>query len=644
MIKDILEANDNVTHNQKELEVLKQYFPACFKSDGSFDITRFSEFLKDKVNITHEGYELKFLGKSYAKLLASLDTETVIVPDEDHNSLPENKNSQNIYISGDNLDALKHLLKSYSGKVKCIYIDPPYNTGSDGFVYKDKFEFKADELARKLSIGQEQAEKILDLTSKGSASHSAWMTFMYPRLQLARDMMTKDGVILISIDDYEQANLRLLCDEVFGEDNFIASLIWDLGTGTTAGHFTRGHEYVLVYCYDKLSLPNFANPEEGQLVVHGALKKISYKNPASVIEFPQGFEFDGKDAVFKNEIGDSEKEYILSDEMRFKDGKLVKPTKVKAGFAMRDQVLDFIAGKEVFDTKGQKVIKFYFNKSGILFYVKDKSVVNPRTVLSDIPSTKTASTELIKLMGGNYFSYPKPVLLLKYLFRLLTSKKDIVMDFFSGSGTAAQSVMELNLEDSGSRKYLLVQLPERILANSEAYQKGFRTVEQIGIDRIKRAANQIRKEHPDTKVDLGFKHYTLKDIEEKSLLDRIYDFTPDAIIPDTSISDSIGLNTILTTWLVSDGYGFNNNCKALELDNYTAYHCDNHLYLINSGLSSEAVKQLMDKYSNDADFIPQNVVIFGYNFNYVQTENLKTNFKILKDTEKNLKINLQIRY
>ena len=187
MIKDIINANEKVTLNGKEMSVLRENFPACFRADGSFDITRFSEFLKDKIDISHEGYELKFLGKNYAKMLASLDTETVIVPDEAHNSLPENINSENVYISGDNLDGLKHLLKSYAGQVKCIYIDPPYNTGSDGFVYNDKFNFTVDDLVEKLSIDEEQAQRILDLTNRGSASHSAWLMFMYSRLQLARD-------------------------------------------------------------------------------------------------------------------------------------------------------------------------------------------------------------------------------------------------------------------------------------------------------------------------------------------------------------------------------------------------------------------------------------------------------------------------
>lgn len=226
MIKDTWDKNENASANKKEITVLKEHFPACFKENGSFDLERFKEYLSVDINVVNEGYELKFLGKNYARLLVTLETETVIVPNEEHNQKEENKDSENIYITGDNLDGLKHLLKSYAGKVKCIYIDPPYNTGSDGFVYNDNFNFTIEELTEKLSIGEEQAQRILDLTKRGSASHSAWLMFMYPRLQLARDLLSDNGVIFISIDENEQANLKLLCDDIFGEENFATDMVW----------------------------------------------------------------------------------------------------------------------------------------------------------------------------------------------------------------------------------------------------------------------------------------------------------------------------------------------------------------------------------------------------------------------------------
>lgn len=183
---------------------------------------------EEEIELSKEGYGLEFLGKSYAKYLSSLESETYISPDLKHNEKDENKNSENLYIVGDNIDALKHLLGSYSGKIECIYIDPPYNTGSDGFVYPDNFNFDSEELARTIGITEEEAERILNLS--GKSTHSAWLTFIYPRLLLARDLLADDGVIFISIDDNEQANLKLICDEIFGEENFIGEIYWESKT------------------------------------------------------------------------------------------------------------------------------------------------------------------------------------------------------------------------------------------------------------------------------------------------------------------------------------------------------------------------------------------------------------------------------
>ena len=248
MIKDIMKENETVTPSSKDIQVLKEHFPGCFTAEGSFDLEKFKGVLSDQIAVTNEGFELRFLGKNYARLIASTDTTTVIVPDEEHNAKPENRDSKNIYISGDNLDGLKHLLKSYEGKVKCIYIDPPYNTGSESFAYTDTFNYSAEELSEKLNINLEQANRILDFTKKGSASHSAWLMFMYPRLLKARDLLSRDGVIYISIDDNENANLKILCDDILGESNFIAEFprITKRG-GKSSEVIAQNHDYVLMY-------------------------------------------------------------------------------------------------------------------------------------------------------------------------------------------------------------------------------------------------------------------------------------------------------------------------------------------------------------------------------------------------------------
>lgn len=201
---------------------------------------------QNDVILNKEGYELKFLGKSYARYLSSTKTETFIAPHSQHNEIKKNKNSENIYIIGDNIDALKHLLGSYAGKIKCIYIDPPYNTGSDGFIYPDNFKFTANQLANVIGIDENEAARVLNLS--GKSSHSAWLTFMYPRLILARDLLSDDGVIFISIDDNEQANLKLVCDEIFGEENFIANFIWNNKyTVSNDTDISYQHENILSY-------------------------------------------------------------------------------------------------------------------------------------------------------------------------------------------------------------------------------------------------------------------------------------------------------------------------------------------------------------------------------------------------------------
>lgn len=179
MIKDIINNNDRVTGNERTLALLHRDFPQCFNAEGHFDLEAFKSLVGETVPATNEGYSLNFLGKSYANLIASTETTTVIVPDNEHNELPENADSQNIYISGDNLDALKHLRNSYSEAVKCIYIDPPYNTGSDGFVYNDTFNYTSEQLQERLGISEKEASRVLDMTTRGSASHSAWLAFMF---------------------------------------------------------------------------------------------------------------------------------------------------------------------------------------------------------------------------------------------------------------------------------------------------------------------------------------------------------------------------------------------------------------------------------------------------------------------------------
>jgi adenine-specific DNA-methyltransferase len=211
----------------KDLEVLKKHFPNCFDKDGKFQIEKFTKNLGEKeINFSNESYGLDWLGKSYARLLASDPATTLIKSDETHNQKDENKNSANLLIKGDNLEVLKHLTNAYYEQIKMIYIDPPYNTGSDGFIYQDDRKYTVKELQQLIGVDEEKAKRIMDFTQQKSNSHSAWLTFMYPRLYIAQQLLKDDGVLFVSIDDSEIAQLKILMDEIFGEDNFVGQWNW----------------------------------------------------------------------------------------------------------------------------------------------------------------------------------------------------------------------------------------------------------------------------------------------------------------------------------------------------------------------------------------------------------------------------------
>lgn len=626
MIKDIINANESALPSTKYINVLKENFPACFKKDGSFDMEAFKLYLSDKLTITNEGYELKFLGKNYARLLASVDTTTVIIPDEEHNKKPENKDSQNIYISGDNLDGLKHLLKSYQGKVKCIYIDPPYNTGSDGFVYNDNFNFTIDELTTKLSIDEEQAKRILDLTKRGSASHSAWLMFMYPRLLLARDLLTEDGVIFISIDENEDSNLKLLCDDVFGEENYFGDITWEATTqpinaGKARFRFQQKTESILFYARKKSKIEGFVlnELESGLTYPHeGKFGKCRFE----ILEKSDVGSFNRPTMKFQ----------ILGQYPR--EGKRWQIGEETARILEangRVEIVDGIVKKAIYPE--DEIDKRQFEPFWSFFSA------------CDYGSALNGKEELNNLMGQPVgFDTVKPTKLIKKLLSYLGDNY-YVIDFFSGSATTADATMQLNSENNGKRVFIMVQIPEKASENTDLYKAGYDEIDKLGMERMIRAAKKIKEEYPDTTADLGFKHYTLQE-PNNNTLDKLEKFVPEeqGLILNNDILTDFGTKTVLTTWLVRDGYGFNADVKALDFNGYTGYYIDKHLYLIDAEITEEAVAAIVEKYETDGSFNAENVVLFGYSFVWTMTEVLKMNLARLKDTEKNLRINFDVRY
>lgn len=658
MIKDIIAANESVAPNSREIALLRENFPSCFLSDGSFDMERFKDFLNDKVAIIGEGYELKFLGKNYARLLASVDTTTVIVPNEKHNAKSENANSENIYISGDNLDSLKHLLKSYARKVRCIYIDPPYNTGKDDFVYNDKFDFTIEELSDKLSISEEQAQRILDLTRRGSASHSAWLIFMYPRLILARDILSDDGVLFISIDSNECDNLKLLCDDVFGEDNYLGSIIWNNATDNNPTNIAIEHEYLLCIARNRATLETVWKSDisyvKDLLVQIGSELSEKYPN-----------EKDFQDAwtvwyrKHKDQLSPLDR-YKYIDRGGVYTGSQSVHNPGKEGY--RYDVIHPITGKPCI----QPLMGYRFPKSTmddllsigkLLFGADENKIIELKVYASEYKDKLSSVYSLDGRLGAydikalfpgskQLFKNPKPVQLIQRLVSFVLRDNEIFLDFFGGSGTSAESLLRYNVAKNKHNKFIQVQLQEMVKSGSEAEKAGYGTIDQIGMERIIRAAAQIREENPDTTADLGFRHYTLVEPSDDTL-DKLESFALDdnvEMFPTNTVYADFGKSTILTTWLVRDSYGLTGSVQELDFAGYKGYYMDKHLYLVDTPLTKEAIEAIVVKYETDGMFNPENVVLFGYNFTWTELDALQINLKRLKDTEKNLHINFDIRY
>jgi len=549
---------------------------------------------------------------------------------------------------------LKHLLKSYARKVKCIYIDPPYNTGSDGFVYNDSFNFTAEELSTKLSIDEEQAQRILDLTKRGSASHSAWLMFMYPRLLLARDLLSNDGLVFISIDENEQSDLKIICDDVFGEYNFLTCVSRATGTPTGGGFdgLVNEMDYVLIYARDVASAVingmemseddskiYTQTDENGNRYLTRSLRRTGgedRREDRPTMYYPMKSP-DGTDIYPIGPTG-YESRWICAPETakRLDDDGLLEWKKT------------VIMGEEVWHPYQRYFLDNRTKKPGNIWqdFFWDPDDDGHEFLWTDIEGNKKATRDIRNLFDGEkVFETAKPIGLIEKIITIGSRTDDIVVDFFSGSATTAHAIMHLNASRHESRKFILVQLPEMVKAGSDAEKAGYSTIDQIGMERIIRAATKIREEHPNTTADLGFKHYTLSEPSAASL-DKLEKFAPDesGMYINNTVLDDFGVPTVLATWLVRDGYGFSTPAQILDLAGYNGYFMGKHLYLIEPNLSQAAIEAIVVKYETDGSFNPENVVLFGYSFTWTEIEQLKVNLKRLKDTEKNLRVNFDIRY
>lgn len=506
--------------------------------------------------------------------------------------------------------------------MKCIYIDPPYNTGTDGFVYNDKFKFTAEELEKKLSISPDEAEKIIAMTSGHRASHAAWLTFMMPRLQLARDLLKKDGVIFISIDDNEQAYLKQLCDNIFGEDNFIANVVWKhtQQSKNDERHFSRQYNYLLAYArtIEKLHVFSFGRSDEDNR---------NYSNPDND---PRGLWRSG-------DVRSPNYRATLCYDIIAPNGNVIKAP--DNGWRWSEEsVKEKIASGE---------IKFKEDNTGIIrkIYLCDQEGRTPENLWEgERFGTPRQATAVIKELfdGVQVFDTPKPKELIERALEIASEKDSIVLDFFSGSATTAHAVMEMNATENAQRKYILVQWQEECQEGSAAQKAGFRTIDEIGMERIKRAAKKIKEENPLFAGDLGFKHYTLEEVPQNTL-DKLETYDPTVALTTDDTLNMFGRDTVLATWLVNDGYGLGAKTEDVVLDNYHATLCGNHLYMTDADFTEEDMAALVDRYQSDPKFNPDCIVLFGYSFGHNAKDMLEKN-KPTINLVKDKNVIIDVRY
>lgn len=492
--------NDMVDDN---INKLGQLFPSAVK-DGEVDFEALKQALGNYSEVGDEKYELTWAGKQNAKKVAQEDIvgKTLKFAPEDSKDADT---TENLYIEGDNLEVLKLLRQNYYGSVKMIYIDPPYNTGND-FIYNDNFYETNSEMDRMEGNVDANGNRYVINQRNSSRFHTRWLNDLYPLLRLSKDYLRDEGSIFISIDDNEVDNLKKMCNEIYGEDNFVACIIWNRkrGRDNSAKWFSKSHEYLLVYAKNKNQFEtNFLELDEET--------KKAYKNPdndsrgdyrmlATWARGTQG----GVEYDFTNKEG----QYFPTRLWLFSKENLQK---------LDDEKKLIIRGDNIYRK---------------LFINENKGKI-PETIWSHTSNAANASDEIKKLFGSIVFDTPKPTPYIKEMIRIATKPGDIVLDFFSGSAATANAVMQQNSEDNGKRKYILVQIPAECDEKSIAHKQGFKTICDIGIERIRREGAAICS----TEIDTGFKVFKVSDTNIKWNLQNegeqmdLYtmDYTPDLL-------------------------------------------------------------------------------------------------------------------
>lgn len=604
----------------QQMAKLKELFPEVFTEGGRVDFERLRLTLGDTVDVGKERFGLTWHGKG--DCFRTIQTPSVATltpaPEESINF----DTSENLFIEGDNLEVLKLLQKSYLGKVKMIYIDPPYNTGND-FVYPDDF---SQGLRNYMELtGQVDSEGRALMTNKDSNGrfHSDWLNMMYPRLFLAKNLLREDGVIFISIDDNEVHNLRALCNEIFGEENFVSEIVWERSYAPVnmVKHFSQSHDYIL--CYSKniqdLLCNGLPRPES---------TNAKYGNPDN-----------DKRGLWRTDnlsVGPVVREKVY--EITTPSGRVCLPPKGRCWLYTKERYEEMVADNRIwFGANGDNV------PAPKRFLAEVKQGLTPMTIwkYNDVGHTQDSMRELREIFEGEkIFDYSKPVKLMKQVVQLYSNDNDIILDFFAGSGTTAHAVMQLNAEDGGNRKFICVQLPEPTDEKSEAAKAGYKTIAEISKERIRRAAAKIAKEEaekaakktaslfdsPDTELtaplDLGFKVFKLAPSNFK-IWDGGIDKSPEAIQKALfdhidHIDERAAQEAILYELLLKSGFELTTPIEKLTIAGKTVFSImDNALIIcLEKELTLDLVREI-------AALSPVRVICLDEGFN--NDDSLKTN-------------------
>lgn len=546
------ESLDIVKENVKKL---KEIFPEVFCED-KIDFKRLEEVLGEYTDDSDERYRFEWHGKSKAIKLSQTPSKGTLRPCKE-----ESKNwdtTENLYIEGDNLEVLKLLQKSYQGKIKMIYIDPPYNTGSD-FIYPDDYSDNLENYFKITGQKDDEGNKISTNSESGGRYHTNWLNMMYPRLRLAKNLLAEEGVILIHIDEHEFINSNKIIEEIFGEENNLGEIVWDKRNpkGDSKGIACQ-HEYLIIYAKNKQELVEICSIKRTKKNANSILEKSryfwnKYKN--------KQFTFEQVNLEFKNwisqqkEFSGGEKAYCNIDERGdvYRLVSMAWPNKKQAPQEYFVPLIHPVTNKECpIPSRGwrnpPKTMEELMNK-GLIIFGKDETIQPTRKYLlkdnmeENVPSLiyyGGSDDKLLQLLQIP-FDTPKVLNISKELIKVFVNNDSIILDFFSGSSTTAHAVMQLNAEDKGNRKFIMVQLPEKCDENSEAYKAGYKNICEIGKERIRRAGDKIVEENKDKEgiedLDIGFKVFKLDtsnikpwnpdyDNLEMTLEDSINNFVP----------------------------------------------------------------------------------------------------------------------